>query len=60
MKDLFKQAGFKYTGWGGIKCPCCDNGMSKKRKSKIARNLYSKLRRTHLKQQLNKLQNEET
>lgn len=51
--DLFKKAGLKYLGGpGGLKCPCCDNKLSHKRKSKINRNLFSKLRRTHLKQQL--------
>jgi transcription initiation factor IIE alpha subunit len=50
MKDLYKEAGFLYIGGpGGMKCPCCDNKMSKKRKSKIQRNLFSKLRRTWLK-----------
>ena len=54
MKDLYKKAGFKYTGIGGIKCQCCDNKLGNKRKSKVARNTYNKLRRNCLKQKLYK------
>ena len=51
-KDLFKTAGYKYIGPGGIRCPCCDNKLSHKRKSKINRNLFSTMRRSILKQSL--------
>lgn len=49
MKDLFKFAGLKCLGPYGLKCPCCDNGYSKKRKNKRNKNAYSKLRRNKLK-----------
>ncbi len=50
MKDLFKICGYKHLGGpGGLKCPCCDNKLSNKRKSKINRNLFNKLRRNSLK-----------
>ncbi len=52
MKDLFKMVGFKYLGPGGIKCPCCDNKLSHKRKSKINRNLLSSMRRSILRMNL--------
>ena len=54
MKDIFKIAGFKYIGPGGILCPCCDRKLSHKRKSKVSRNLFSRLRRSILKQNLHK------
>ncbi len=54
MEDLYKQIGSKLTGCHGIKCRFCDNGLGHKRKSKIGRNLYNKLRRNLLKQQLYK------
>jgi hypothetical protein len=57
MKDLFKLYGFKYLGPGGINCPCCDSKLSHKRKSKIRRNLFSKLRRNLLKVELLKIKN---
>ena len=51
MKDLFKRCARKHLGGpGGINCPCCDNGLSKKRKSKHGKNLFSKLRRNSVKQ----------
>jgi hypothetical protein len=50
-KDLFKNAGSKFIGPGGIKCPCCDKGLSKKRKTKIGRNLFSRMRRSILKRE---------
>lgn len=51
-KDIFKAAGYKFIGPGGLKCPCCDRKLSHKRKSKINRNLLSTMRRSILKQQL--------
>lgn len=51
-KDLFKYAGYKYIGPGGLKCPCCDKKLSHKRKSKINRNLLSTMKRSILKQML--------
>ena len=47
--DLFKQSGQKYLGPGGLKCQCCDSGLSKKRKCKHGKNRFSKLRRAVLK-----------
>ena len=52
MKDLYKQAGYKYLGTEGLKCPCCDSKLSHKRKSKINRNLFSTMRRSILKRLL--------
>ena len=52
MKDLFKREGLLMLGPGGIKCHCCDEGMSHKRKSKLNRNMFSKLKRTRLKRKL--------
>lgn len=50
MKDIFKQQGLKSIGPGGIKCPCCDAGYSKKRcKNKNYKGLFSRLRRTRVK-----------
>jgi len=55
MKDLYRKAGCRLMGGpGGIKCPCCDNGYSKKRKSKARKSLYSKNRRTLLKRETEK------
>lgn len=54
MKDLYKQAGYKYLGPGGLKCPCCDGKLSHKRKSKINRNLFSTMRRSILNRMLMK------
>lgn len=51
-KDLFKSAGYKYIGPGGIKCPCCDKKLSHKRKSKINRNLLNTMKRSILKMNL--------
>jgi len=61
MKDLYKRAGFKLLGGpGGIKCPCCDNGYCKKRKSKARKILFSKNRRTLLKRESNKEVDQDT
>ena len=58
-KDKFKNAGSKLVGWGGIKCQCCDNKLSHKRKSKVGRNLFSRMRRSILKQETQQEINEE-
>ncbi len=47
--DLFKRAGLKSVGIGGLKCRCCDRKLSHKRKSKINRNAFTQLRRARLK-----------
>ena len=49
MKDLFKKVGLRSIGPGGLNCPCCDSGLSSKRKSKINRNDFSQLKRARLK-----------
>jgi len=49
--DDYKRCGSKFVGVGGIGCSCCDNGLSKKGKSKITKNLFSKLRRSALKRE---------
>ena len=53
-KDIFKVAGYHWIGPGGIHCQCCDNKLSHHRKSKIQRNMLSKLKRNALKIQLRK------
>lgn len=50
--DLFKRTTCGKLGYGGIGCPCCDNGYSKKRKSKRMKHSLSQLRRTILKRVL--------
>ena len=47
--DIFNKCGSKHLGIGGIKCQCCDSGLSKKRNSKNRKNKFSKLRRAFLK-----------
>ncbi len=47
--DIFNKCGTKHLGPGGLKCSCCDSGLSKKRKSKSGKNKFSKLRRAFLK-----------
>jgi len=49
MRDLFKSAGAKFIGLGGIHCQCCDSKMSTKRKSKRTKHLFSRIRRSILK-----------
>lgn len=51
-KDLFKAAGYKYIGPGGLRCPCCDQKLCHKRKSKINRNLLNTMKRSILKRML--------
>jgi len=47
-RDLFKSAGYKYIGPGGLRCPCCDKKLCHKRKSKINRNLLNTMKRSIL------------
>jgi hypothetical protein len=49
MKDLYKMSGFKFIGIGGIKCPCCGNGLTKKGRHKATKHMFSSLRRSVLK-----------
>ena len=51
-KDLFKAIGFKYIGPGGLRCPCCDNKLCNKRKSKVNRNLFNSMKRSILKRMI--------
>jgi hypothetical protein len=56
-KDLFKAAGFKYLGPGGIKCSCCSGGFSNaehRKSSKGSKCAFSKIRRLALKRSLYK------
>jgi len=46
--DLYNQFGANKVGAGGIKCSCCDNGYSKKGKSKNHKGAFSQMRRTLL------------
>jgi hypothetical protein len=54
--DIYKRAGSKFINHKGCSCHFCDNGLlrDKNRKSKIGRNLLSKLRRNYLKIDLQK------
>lgn len=56
--DLFKRTTCGKLGYGGVGCPCCDNGYSKKRKSKRMKHSLSQLRRTILKRVLQREINE--
>ena len=51
-KDLFKSAGYKYIGPGGLRFPCCDQKLCHKRKSKVNRNLFNTIKRTILKRMI--------